>query len=249
MILECPACSAKFSVPAKAVPPGGRSVRCSRCRHEWHAYATQDAPVIVEPVMKPIEIAPPEPEPQAVPMDDDFLSRVELAMAQQEATQKTFKRSARTTEIKPPRSAKPFKIAVPCIAAAWAVLAMFTYYPTWSYSALGGKVYSAFGVEPADGLVFSDVTMQREKTDAGTKFLLSGSIRNYSSADRNVPTVRVSLRNKNNEPVWGREYPVNTALKAGEVYPFRITNVETSLASSVTSIVVDMGNSLELLVR
>lgn len=230
------------------IPPGGRSVRCSRCKHEWHTYAPADAPII-EPVVKPIEIAPPEPEPQAVPMEDDFLARVELAMAQQEASQKTFKKRAKPTEIKPPRNAAPFKIAVPCIVAVWAVVALITYYPSWMNAPIASSIYSAFGNTPSDGLVFSDVTMQREKTEAGTKFILAGSIRNYSSALRTVPTVRVSLRNKTNEAVWGREYPVNAELKAGEVYPFRITNVETSLGSSVNSLVVDMGNSLELLVR
>ncbi len=245
MILECPACNAQFSVPANQVPPGGRTVRCSRCKNQWHAYAPADMPIVA----KPVEIAPPEAEPQAVPMDDDFLSRVELAMAQQEASQKTFKKNAKTTEIKPPRSARPFKIAVPCIAAAWAALALITYYPSWANAPIASSIYSAFGNTPSDGLVFSDVTMQREKGEAGTKFILAGSIRNYSSATRTVPTVRVSLRSKANESIWGREYPVKAELKAGEVYPFRITNVETSLASSVNSIVVDMGNSLELLVR
>lgn len=249
MILDCPACHAQFSVPANKIPAGGRTVRCSRCKHEWHAYAPADEPVVVEPVVKPVEIAPPEPEPQAVPMDDDFLARVELAMAQQEASQKPFKKSAKTTEIRPPRSAKPFKIAVPCLAALWLVLALVTYYPSWVNAPVASSIYTAFGNDPSEGLVFSDVTMEREKAESKTKFILAGSIRNHSSDQRVVPIVRVSLRNKANEPVWGREYPVNAPLKAGEVYPFRITNVETSLSSSVNSIVVDMGNSLELLVR
>jgi hypothetical protein len=59
----------------------------------------------------------------------------------------------------------------------------------------------------------------------------------------------VLLKNQHGESVWGREYPVNQELEAGEVYPFRITNVETNLASSVATIAVDMGNSLQLMVR
>jgi len=249
MILECPACRAQFSVAASQVPPGGRVVRCSRCKNQWHAVAQADEPVAVEQMIRPLEVAPAEPEPEAVPMDDDFMSRVELAMAQQEASHKPFKKPIKSTLVNPTRSAKPFKIAVPFIAALWAAMALITYYPSLANSALTSSIYSAFGIAPADGLVFSDVTMQREKSEAGTKFILAGSIRNYSSALRTVPTVRVSLRNKADKAIWGREYPVNASLKAGEVYPFRITNVETSLASSVNSIVVDMGNSLELLVR
>jgi hypothetical protein len=200
-------------------------------------------------VVKPVEIAPVTVEPEVVPLDDDFLSRVELAMAQQEASQPPFKKNVKPTVVKPPRSAAPFKIAVPCIAALWAILALITYYPSWAKLPVTSGLYDLVGIKPSEGLVFSDVTMLRERGEKSTKFILSGSIRNYSDVTRTVPTVRVALRTKQDKAIWGREYPVNVELKAGEVYPFRITNVETSLASSVTAIVVDLGNALELLVR
>jgi len=150
---------------------------------------------------------------------------------------------------RPKMSAKPFKIAAPVLAVVWLVLAFVAYFPSWMELPILKGLYHAAGVNSTENLVFSDVTMERVHEGSKTKFILAGSIRNHGNVLRKVPTVRVSLRDKNNKAIWGRNYPVNTELKAGEVYPFRIANVETVFASNVSSIVVDMGNSLELLVR
>ena len=32
---ECPYCRTKYALPAAGVPPGGCSLRCVRCRHNW----------------------------------------------------------------------------------------------------------------------------------------------------------------------------------------------------------------------
>ncbi len=37
MILQCPACNARYAVPDHALGATGRSVRCAKCAHQWHA--------------------------------------------------------------------------------------------------------------------------------------------------------------------------------------------------------------------
>ncbi len=37
MLLACPFCRATFRVPEGAIPESGRTVRCAKCKHEWHA--------------------------------------------------------------------------------------------------------------------------------------------------------------------------------------------------------------------
>lgn len=54
MILTCPNCATKFSVPDGALGPDGRKVRCSQCSETW--FAREDA------VFEPEEPAPAEPE-------------------------------------------------------------------------------------------------------------------------------------------------------------------------------------------
>lgn len=204
-------------------------MRCSKCAGEWF-------------------VTPPY-DPEA----DAIYNELEAVFAEVPSAAAAFATPAERAPVtkRPPKpfNAKPFKIAVPAIAALWLAVSFIAYFPSWSQAPVFSGIYHALGVLPTDGLVFSDVHMERVQEGSKTRFILAGSIRNEASAARIVPTVRVSLRGAGDKPIWGREYPVNTELKAGEVYPFRITNAETSFASSVTGIVVDLGNSLQLLVR
>lgn len=44
MIISCPSCGASFNVKPEALGPTGRSVKCSKCAHKWHATADDAAP-------------------------------------------------------------------------------------------------------------------------------------------------------------------------------------------------------------
>lgn len=248
MILECPSCHARFTVPDQAIPVEGRGVRCSKCSHQWHALAA-DA---VDPN------APPRPAPQpetTVPMDDDAFEKLAAALAEPEIVEKPMRSGAASRKVKSGKrinfniSHKPFMFATPALAAVWLVLAYFAYSPSWSKTPVLSGIYEAFGNTVVDGLAFDDISMERAQEGSKTRFILSGSIRNNSSETRTVPTVRVQLKNREGKNLWEREYPVNTELKGGDVYPFRITNVETAFAKSITRIHVDMGNAIQLTVR
>ena len=240
MILNCPACSARFKVPDIHIPPGGRTVRCGKCQHEWHV--SREASFEAHAVAPMVQAT--EPSPTA----DDIFDELVKSTAAAEVT--TIQNNpTRAVKKRKPLNPRPFKIAAPVLAAVWLVLAFITYFPSWMKAPGLSGLYSAFGTTPVDGLGFSDVHMEREQEGSKTKFILSGSIHNYTSVARTVPTVRVVLRDKNNKSLWSRDYVVNTELKAGEVYPFRISNVETSFASSVKAIVVDLGNTFQLMVR
>ena len=251
MIVECPACHARFNVADAMIPENGRTVRCSRCTHAWHVERPA-VPALVENAAAALpEIAKPA-EGEVVP-PDPFLSQLEAAM-QSPSPPPTIDMHAAPSNHKParkrpPRRAKPFQIAAGVLATAWLVLALFAYFPSWATAPGLSGIYGAMGGESTEGLLFSDVTMTREQEGNKTRFILSGSIRNHANVSRKVPVVRVSMRDKSNNAMWGRDYPVNAVLKAGEVYPFRITNIETIFAGNVSSIVVDMGNALQLMLR
>lgn len=270
MILECPSCTSRFKIAQGAIPGVGRMVRCSRCKNAWHVnpWDLKDDNAVVEavapgtaPVQAVNDTMPasvevegestrmPDPEPAAV-LDDDFMKRLDKAIS--DAPPQGKRRptpTRRKDDVKPFINPRVLKLAAPALAATWFIVAFFAYSPSWSNAPVIGALYSAFGASETEGLVFSDVTMEREQEGSMARFILAGSVRNYSNETRKVPTVRVVLKNKEGSPLWGREYPVNQELKAGEVYPFRITNVETNFAASVARIEVDMGNSMQLLVR
>lgn len=48
MLIVCPNCDTSYEVAASSLPPGGRSVRCARCKEVWFATAQAPAP---EPAM------------------------------------------------------------------------------------------------------------------------------------------------------------------------------------------------------
>ena len=91
--------------------------------------------------------------------------------------------------------------------------------------------------------------MTRETEEGKTRFIFSGNVVNHADVVRKLPLVHVALKDKAGHAVWGRDYPVNIELKAGEVYPFRIVNVETSFGDSVATIILDLGHSLQLMMR
>jgi predicted Zn finger-like uncharacterized protein len=227
MILECPNCHARFLVADALIPAEGRTVRCGACAHQWHVQkevAPGEEPAVATappPVEEPVEAFVPSPGSN-VP-----------AVAKRRL------------------KARPFKIAAAVLLMLWAILAVITYFPSWQGAPGVGAIYtSLLGDAPVDGLVFADVHM--EKNDAGeskTQFVIQGSIVNHAADTRIVPTVRVKLKDEQGKTVWSREYEVKEELKAGEVYPFRIANIETTMGSSVKTIMLDLGHGLQLMVR
>jgi predicted Zn finger-like uncharacterized protein len=262
MILNCPKCSARFHVLDTAVPVQGRAVRCGQCGHEWHAHpATRAAALEAATVQADtVEHAVPPPAtalvaPEALPTtEEEILARLEAATqaTQQKPKRRVNDRPTRMTDAKVsrlPTNPLPFKLAAAAFAACWLVLAYFAYFPSLKSLPGFSGVYEAFGATPTDGLVFADVSMEREQEGNRARFILSGSIRNDTSVSREIPSVRVELKDKDAGVMWSREYPVKKELKPGEVYPFRISNVETNFAKNVVHIIVDMGNAMQLMVR
>ena len=67
MILSCPSCSARFNVKAEALGTKGRTVKCAKCAHKWHAMPEGVAAPTPVPAQQPAtETAPPPPQASAV---------------------------------------------------------------------------------------------------------------------------------------------------------------------------------------
>ncbi len=88
MLVTCPNCSARYSVPDRVVGMKGRTMRCSRCQHQWEQpfVATQPEPprrqrsearLVVDPPRQrapaPEASMPPAFEPPE-PIEDDLLA-------------------------------------------------------------------------------------------------------------------------------------------------------------------------------
>lgn len=216
------------------IPAAGRTVRCGACTFQW----------FVQPeVMSENALAA-----QAV----DFAALAEAAAQSGEVDVAPLdKVRARQLPVVPrtPIPTRPFIIAMFVLGALWFVTALFAYFPAWLEHPGFRGFYRMLGAHVTQGLVFSDLRMEREQDGAKTRFVISGAIANHAAAARTLPSVRVQLKDEESQVIWAREYPVELKLDAGSTYPFRITNVETAFAGRVKSIVLDLGHPLELTVR
>lgn len=140
----------------------------------------------------------------------------------------------------------PLKLAVPFLALLWIVIAIYAYFPGGQHTAVFGGIYRMLGAADTRGLVFENVTMEREQIGGKTRYVLAGAIANHEAKKLTAPYVRIRLKSTKGEVVWEREYPVNQELEPGEVYPFRIEDVETAFANKVATIVLDLGNGFEI---
>lgn len=206
------------------VPPGGRTVKCGKCANQWFVHKDSDASAGAGDFAALTAQAYAEAKPQ--PHDPKQLPVV---------PGKPFK-------------TWPFQIAAAIMAVLWISIATYAYFPGLHKGALSG-VYGALGATDTSDLVFADVTMERYDEEGRTQFLLTGSIANQGATARVLPKVRVEVKDEEGSVIWGQVYPVNETITPGQVYPFRIDNVETSFADRAASIVLDMGNSFELVMR
>lgn len=225
MILDCPHCHARFLVADALIPPAGRTVKCGKCTQQWHVQHPADS--LFGDALADAYHADPAPQPAAAPagrhMSLPALRPLNIPVL-------------------------PLQIAAPVLAILWLVIALYAYFPSGQYGIFSG-LYAMLGASDTRDIVFADVNVEREEADGKIKFWIKGSFANEGATPKTIPYVRVQLKDAEGDVLWERKYDVNYTMKAGEIYPFALTDVETSFAGNATSMVLDMGNSFELVMR
>ena len=200
MILVCPACQTRYQVEDEAVSrPSGRTVRCASCGHSWHYVAPQATPPSA-PLLRMRERSQPAPPP------------VEQALEPRPAI----------TAPAPPRrrhSGLGWVVLILLIGAliVGAIVGRDQIVALWPQAA---PYYDMVGLKTQPlgaGLDIANITSTRNADG----LIVEGDVSNKTGAPRNVPRLRVALRDgSQKELVFKIIEPPRERLLPGETSHF-----------------------------
>ncbi len=191
MILSCPACSTRYSVPDEAFGAKGRTVRCAQCAHSWHV----DAPEPPEPK--------PEPKPKRPP-HRAYRAKVE--------ERKRKRRQA--------IAAGSWSAVAACLLVMLGAVWMFrgdivrALPQTASAYALTGSDVNVYG------LTIENLVSERTMDDGEPALSVRADLRNIDRKTRPAPLVRFDLRDEAGEAFFAWTIaPDAEELAPGETVP------------------------------
>jgi predicted Zn finger-like uncharacterized protein len=209
MIVTCPACSTRYNVNPRALGAAGRVVRCANCGNTWHQAPPADLPRSVD--RPPPASAAAAPRPMAVPMQAEPLRRRRIGVAVGWAI---------------------FLLVLVGLAVG-GVTARERIVERWPPAA---KLYSMLGLAveaPGAGLELRKVTPSRTVEDGKPALVIAGEIANVSNVARDVPKLKVVLRDKDEHVLqtWSITATEERLLPGASV-PFRTTVASPSEAAT-----------------
>ncbi len=222
MIVTCSSCSKRYLVDSRALGAAGRTVRCASCGHTWFQTPPQDAP-------QPITLAAPEAEPGFALDGERREGRVQLPAV-------------------PPARGRGYLIAwgvaaLVIVGLAWGLIAArASVMVLWPPAA---KLYAMIGYGPTvagTGLELRKVTPSRGTENGVPTLAIDGEVVNISTVVRDVPKLKVALRDGNDHELQAWTVSVNEPrLLPGASVPFHTTITQPSEAA--TGVVVSFAGS------
>lgn len=196
MILTCPACATRYLVDPAELGRGGRHVRCARCGHVWLQNAPSDAP-------ERVDLAAPEPAPP--PADGPIHLPAVLSAPNDRAVLAGW---------------AAFVLAlVLLLAGLYAFRHPIT--ATWPATA---RLYDALSLPVnARDLALREIGYERREEEGGAVLVIHGTIVNDTGQLREVPPLRLSLRDPADREIrhW-TVAPPTRHLAAGERTRFTV---------------------------
>jgi predicted Zn finger-like uncharacterized protein len=254
MIIICPACDTKFMVSATAMGEQGRTVRCAKCAHQWHAMPHQEhyelnAAAASEPAPKD-DFFEAQPNAADENADDAEMTPDDFDYAKAEAMAASL---AEFTLVKAvPLAQQPiWKVTAAALLLACAlVLGLIM---RESLVPPLGKVFKSFGYYPEDGVTLADVSLKQLPTRPreDSRYDILCTIVNQTGETRRIPQLAMRIMSKDGFVLAEDD---NFLRNSGENLPpgqraackgLRFANP----FSTATHVVVDLGSPMELSLR
>ena len=194
MILVCPSCGTKYTLPDAKLGDTGRNVRCRACGHSWFAKPQHQLEV------------------ESSVQDDSGLTRAQVERLRQKAQSNAEGKTGPHAEIREKERKKRARNRMIAATFAWVLggailvgagISSFVYreqvvqmWPkTASVFAMAGLEVNRFGLE------FTDLAAQRSFDGTTPILTITGEVKNVSETHRPAPLVQIKLMTETGEPV------------------------------------------------
>jgi predicted Zn finger-like uncharacterized protein len=212
MILTCPNCATRYSLPDVQLGPAGRKVKCAHCGHAWREMPPADSPLAA---------APPAPAAEAPPAED--------APAPGAARRAAILREKKDRAKRQALQSATINTAVWAGLAAAVVLllglAVVFRETVVKLSPGTATAYAAIGLPVNRAGLLIEGVKASPGTLAGRKVLMvTGQLRNVAGAPVPPPAFRIDILDGVGHPLDHRVVLLQaaSALKAGETRIFSL---------------------------
>jgi len=227
MLVICKNCSASYAVPITKVGPNGREVKCAKCMEVFFVEPNQEAykaAIDIEKLAEEIQNKNIEAfvdESQSDYYPDEYKTSESLI------------------------SSKLFSIILLVILLG---LSSVFFYPRLVQMPFAVKAYAYFGIYSTHNISLDDITIEETADDENSSLKISGSITNNNKHLVYLPNLRISVRDRAGNELLGytTDYWKETLLPGSK---YKFSNIVTNPSSYAETIVIDIGNPVELLLR
>lgn len=226
MILTCPQCNTRYTVPDAAFGTGGRTFRCASCEYSWFE-SLQKTPK--EPSL--LTLSEPKEHPPAVLPEEPVISG--------DVAQATF---------------KPKFLRALCMFLVVAILCLYPLayhkkiierYPELAI------LFKPFGIGYTDGLILSDIKIVKTSTGEKTfRVNVDCAVVNKSKEERTLPKVTAFLLNADGKEIFTNPDLVEAgkSIHVGESVPCNHFSFEMK-GNQVDRIRIDLADNFDLALR
>ncbi|MBI1326759.1 MAG: hypothetical protein GC136_03855 [Alphaproteobacteria bacterium] len=248
MYINCPSCHTKYDIPAEAIGPEGRNVRCKSCGHTWHQESLAE---VDEDLLDDLRQLAPDYDKQnadgdAVEQGNEMQMPSGIMPPREEAAPdfktllKTAKDEGLFNQGKPNKRAVWNGVIAASIVFLICVVTFFMMRVTFVQSfppLLPIYELSGFAIDEAgEGLAFD--RLQATLADEGDeiKVHITGSIINLTKTEKAIPLLQAKIMDAEEKPVGRFVFAPPSEKIAGEdMMEFTgSSTVETNTGQSVT---------------